>query len=492
MGNQYNDKFPIDIYNASTIAGADKLYLDLKEAIRELLRAYTALPSGAKEPSFNQIIDYFEVGTLYSKIFNFMRSIIKHNEIQGVSYNHNTKTVRVGFPNEHIKYLQALNSLTIKINELRLTNKIIQRSDRDVELENETKFAIQELYNLQKINLTKLTDFPDRILFNLESIVNRHLSVEGSHYKLSNDLNLTGQYTYQKFKNVYKALCMQAIILQYINSNGWAVWIFNSNNLSEEISNLLTMNKNIVSQILCDLTFKFNLEDCAYFQPLIQSQDKMILFVPLYVQDWIPSALYIDLSKSLHQDMFGRQQEVLTSNFEKRVEQVFRRILPKSCIQPVKIQGVGQIDRVISCPNKSSMILVQIKHMTTYRNDHIEKGIEQLERDVKMICGYWKPISDLLTGWKGETHPKSIATLLVTNWFLGTSGVAAADVKIMNIEELEELPAFEDIIEFINQINSIRREIEPEDIVTFEQKYHLFGYNFELEICDFANLDSLM
>ena len=161
------------------------------------------------------------------------------------------------------------------------------------------------------------------------------------------------------------------------------------------------------------MTFEFDEPKYADFKLLLQprsirNEDKL-LFIPYYITNSDPNLFYIELSKSLHKTNFDKAQRTMTNEFVARIEDsISSKLTKKVLIQRLKSP---EIDLIVSSPGEGAMILID-----------------------------------------GRPFPSKIATMIVTNWFIGTLDNVPPDINILNLDELKTIPACTNILEFIDAV----------------------------------------
>lgn len=469
------------------VNACDRFITRIKISIKGILRGLTLSTEGSGAPKQDSVEELVAIALVYNEIFNLLRHLITHGNLEGVVYNYDSKTLKIEIPNEQNKYLEALNYLSLKMDENNKTNEFLKESMSLYGLHSSTKKSIKTFY--EDKDVIAISQLPNEIIYGLQMIIKPYQIYEKCYFMIEDDMNLNGRYTYGNFKSVAYAFFMYSIVLRTVKGNNWFVYKTDLVDLINDINNLLEIEKEVIKTIIDDMIFKFDNEDYVEFQPLIIGEKGEALLIPLYVEDRLCNKWYIDISKSLYVDFFNGAQKALTSSFETAVEDVLKDKLKTSNVQAFKINNITQIDRVVSFPEDSIIILVQIKHHTTYSNQHIRKGISQLEESAKAVKNHWEQFSKKLKGWHGKSEPKIIIKLLVTNWFRGTLDSIPGDIWILNIDELKNLGC-DDVDDFLRMMMSYNKRIRQDDIIYIFEERTLFDYTFIDETVELKTLDT--
>ncbi len=469
------------------VNACERFRMRIKILVEGILRGLTTATEGSGTPKQDSVEELVAIAFVYNEIFYLLRHLITHGDLDGVEYNYDSKTLKIGIPNEQSKYLEALNYLSLKMDEKNKTNEFLKESVCLCDLHSNTNKRIQAFYEDKEV--IAISQLPNEIICGLQMIIKPYQIYEKCYFIIEDKMNLNGFYTYGNFKSVAYTLFMYSIVLRSLKGNNWFVHRTELVDLINDIYNLLEIEKEVIETIIDDMIFKFDNEDHIDFQPLIIGEIGEALLIPLYIEDRLCNKWYIDISKSLYVDCFNEAQNALTSLFESAVEDVLKEKLKTSNVQAFKIKNITQIDRVASFPEDSTIILVQIKHQTTFSNQHIRKGISQLEGSARAVKNHWEHFSRKLKGWHGKSEPKNIIKLLVTNWFRGTLDNIPGDIWILNIDELKKLEC-DDVDDFLRMMMSYNKRIRQDDIIfTFEERT-LFDYTFIDETVALKTLDA--
>lgn len=477
--------------NNDFIEEADRTILNLKKSLTIILRVFSRVKIGTGSTTIDDTLDALSKCMSYSVVFKALRFHIKHKEYRGVLFDEDIKILELRYPNEQIKYHEALNSLTIKLNKLSQTKQFIDANNELNYLKDSAKRVVLKMTKQQEmINPICISEYPVGVVKILKQQVSLYEILEGSQYTLYDDLNLTSQYTFKQFKDVLHGLYIIASIIMIVsNGEGWLIREVDTHVLIDELSIFLQLDKGIVAIIVNDLTYNFTNEKLVEIQPLIYINKNKVIFVPLYVLDRTANFLYIEIAKILYATKYNAEQEKMTKSFEQYVEETIKEKVKNISVSTLKFDGIGQIDRIISDTLNSIMILVEIKHLTTYRNDHIEKGIRQLICNEKLVDENWDYVSKSIKVWNGKSKPAKIVKLLVTNWFRGTVDNIPGDITILNIDELKGIEKFDNLANMAEYFCSFKRKISETDIEFADREVSLFGYTIKYKVADFASLE---
>lgn len=487
----YSYKVPTFKSNSDFLEEADRTIRNLKKSLSIMLRVFSRVKIGKGTASIDDTSEAINKCMNFSVAFKALRFLIKHKEYRGVLYEEETRTLELGYPNEQIKYLETLNSLTIKLDDLSRTQQFIEANNEFNNIKKSMKRVLLRMIARQEIlNPICISEFPDDVVRALKQQVLLYEVLEGSQYNLRDDLILTGQYSFKQFRDVLHGLYIIAsIIIMVSNGEGWLIREVDSLILIDELSQFLQLDKDIVAIIVNDLTYKFTNEELVDIQPLIHINENNVIFVPLYVLDRTANTLYIDIAKALYSKEYNAEQEKMTKSFEQFVEETIIEKVSNVSVNSLKFDDLGQIDRIVSDSLNSIMVLVEIKHLTTYRNDHIEKGIRQLINNEKLVIENWEYVSKSIKVWNGKEKPEKIVKLLVTNWFRGTVDNIPGDITILNIDELRGIETSDNLITMTEYLGSSKRKISETDIEFVDREISLFGYTIKYKVADFVSLE---